>query len=89
MTISATAKTNVIAANGLHATDTGSPEVQIAVLTERITALTEHFKLHKHDHAGRRGLLILVGKRNRLLKYLAESRREDYITLIHKLGLRK
>ncbi len=89
MTISATTKKQVVADNRRHDTDSGSPEVQIAILTERINALTDHFKQHRKDHAGRRGLLLLVGKRNRLLKYLAATRREDYTTLIHKLGLRK
>lgn len=89
MTISATTKKSVIAGNRRHDTDSGSPEVQIAVLTERINALRDHFKTHLKDHAGRRGLLLLVGKRNRLLRYLASTRREDYTNLIHKLGLRK
>lgn len=89
MTISATTKTQVIAGNRRHETDSGSPEVQIAVLTERINALRSHFSTHTKDHAGRRGLLLLVGKRNRLLRYLAATRREDYTNLIHKLGLRK
>ncbi len=69
--------------------DTGSPEVQVAILTERIRDLTEHLRTHKHDFASRRGLLLMVGKRGRLLKYLSNTRREDYQALIKRLGLRK
>ncbi len=69
--------------------DTGSPEVQVAVLTERIRELTEHLRTHKHDYASRRGLLLMVGKRGRLLKYLSATRRDDYQALIKRLGLRK
>lgn len=69
--------------------DSGSPEVQVAVLTERIRDLTEHLRKHKHDYASRRGLLLMVGKRGRLLKYLSATRREDYQALIKRLGLRK
>ncbi len=69
--------------------DSGSPEVQVALLTERIRDLTEHLQTHKHDFASRRGLLLMVGKRNRLLKYLSRTRREDYQALIKRLGLRK
>ena len=69
--------------------DTGSPEVQVAILTERIRELTEHLRTHKHDYASRRGLLLMVGKRGRLLKYLSNTRREDYHALIKRLGLRK
>ncbi len=69
--------------------DTGSPEVQVAILTERIRGLTEHLRTHKHDFASRRGLLLMVGKRGRLLKYLSSTRREDYQALIKRLGLRK
>ncbi|MCH7798990.1 MAG: 30S ribosomal protein S15 [Planctomycetes bacterium] len=69
--------------------DTGSPEVQVAILTERIWGLTEHLRTHKHDFASRRGLLLMVGKRGRLLKYLSNTRREDYQALIKRLGLRK
>lgn len=87
--ISTQAKQTVIAANRAHATDCGSTEVQIAVLTERINSLQGHFKEHKKDHAGRRGLLLMVSKRNRLLRYLADTRRECYAALIKKLGLRK
>ena len=69
--------------------DTGSPEVQVAILTERIRELTEHLRTHKHDYASRRGLLLMVGKRGRLLKYLSATRRDDYQALIKRLGLRK
>ncbi len=69
--------------------DTGSPEIQVAVLTERIRELTEHLRTHKHDYASRRGLLLMVGKRGRLLKYLSATRRDDYQALIKRLGLRK
>ena len=69
--------------------DTGSPEVQVAILTERIRDLTEHLRTHKHDFHSRRGLLLMVGKRGRLLKYLSNTRREDYQALIKRLGLRK
>ncbi|HET7750831.1 MAG TPA: 30S ribosomal protein S15 [Terriglobales bacterium] len=72
-----------------HATDTGSPEVQIALLSERIGQLTEHFKTHKKDHASRRGLLMLVSKRRRLLDYLKKYDSERYQTVIQKLGIRK
>jgi small subunit ribosomal protein S15 len=72
-----------------HATDTGSPEVQIAILSERIGHLTEHFKTHKKDHASRRGLLMLVSKRRRLLDYLKKYDSERYQNVIQKLGIRK
>lgn len=72
-----------------HETDTGSPEVQVALLTERINHLTEHFKVHKHDHHGRRGLLKLVSRRRSLLNYLKRKDLERYRTLIESLGLRK
>ncbi len=74
---------------GTHATDTGSPEVQVALLTERINHLTDHLKSHKKDHHGRRGLLMMVGKRRRLLRYLQEQDVERYRALIAKLGLRR
>lgn len=73
----------------IHEQDTGSPEVQIALLTERITQLTEHLKTHRKDHHSRRGLLKMVGKRNALLKYLAGNDRSRYQTIISSLGLRK
>jgi len=72
-----------------HTADTGSPEVQVALITENISQLTEHLKVHKKDHTSRRGLLMMVGKRARLLKYLQKTDRERYLTLIKKLGIRK
>ena len=82
-------KTAVIEANRTHETDTGSPEVQIAILTKRINDLTEHLKVHKKDHHSRRGLLKMVGKRRNLLNYLKSKDIERYRTLIEKLGIRK
>ena len=72
-----------------HATDTGSPEVQVAILTDRIAHLTEHLKVHKHDHHSRRGLLLLVGRRRRLLQYLSRKDITRYRALIERLGLRR
>lgn len=72
-----------------HEGDTGSPEVQIAVMSRRISDLTEHFKEHKHDHHSRRGLLLIVGKRRRMLKYLQHVDIERYRALIARLGLRR
>jgi small subunit ribosomal protein S15 len=72
-----------------HATDTGSPEVQIALLSERIGQLTEHFKTHKKDHASRRGLLMMVSRRRRLLDYLKKYDTERYKDVIQKVGIRK
>jgi small subunit ribosomal protein S15 len=74
---------------GTSASDTGSPQVQIALLTEQIKDLTEHLKSHANDHHGRRGLLVLVGRRGRLLRFLEKSNRDAYLALIDKLGLRK
>ncbi len=82
-------KTEVLGQHRRHEQDTGSAEVQIALLTTRITQLTEHLKLHKKDHSSRRGLLKMVGKRSSLLKYLARQDRERYLATIGKLGLRK
>ena len=82
-------KKTLIDQYGTHATDTGSPEVQVALLSERIGQLTEHFKTHKKDHASRRGLLMLVSKRRRLLDYLKKYDSERYQTVIQKLGIRK
>ena len=82
-------KTAVIEANRTHENDTGSPEVQVAILTERINVLTEHLKVHKHDNHSRRGLLKMVGKRRKLLDYLAKKDIERYRALIAKLGIRK
>jgi small subunit ribosomal protein S15 len=73
----------------LHETDTGSPEVQVALLTERINHLTDHLKVHSKDHHSRRGLLVLVGRRRRLLDYLRRNDVERYRALIAKLGLRR
>ena len=73
----------------LHETDTGSPEVQIAILSERIVHLTEHLKVHKGDHHTRRGLLLLVGQRRRLLNYLAKTDINRYRSIIERLGLRR
>ena len=73
----------------VHAKDTGSPEVQVALITENINQLTEHLKVHKKDHTSRRGLLMMVGKRARLLKFLQTEDRERYQTLIKRLGIRK
>ena len=82
-------KTATITEHRLHETDTGSPEVQVAILTERINHLTEHLKVHKKDHHSRRGLLMLVGRRRRLLDYLKRNDVERYRALIAKLGLRR
>ena len=82
-------KAAVIEANRMHETDTGSPEVQIAILTERIAQLTEHLKEHKHDNHSRRGLLMMVGKRRSLLDYLAKKDINRYRSIIAKLGIRK
>jgi small subunit ribosomal protein S15 len=82
-------KAATISEHHLHATDTGSPEVQVALLTERINHLTEHLKIHKKDHHSRRGLLMMVGRRRRLLDYLRRNDVERYRALIAKLGLRR
>ena len=82
-------KSAVIEANKTHENDTGSPEVQVAILTARIQQLTEHLKVHKHDNHSRRGLLKMVGKRRKLLDYLAKKDIERYRALIAKLGIRK
>jgi small subunit ribosomal protein S15 len=82
-------KKTVIESNRTHEKDTGSPEVQIAILTERIAELSDHLKNHKKDFSSRRGLLKMVGKRNSLLKYLTHTDRERYQKIINKLGLRK
>jgi small subunit ribosomal protein S15 len=83
------AKEQIIGEYGLHESDTGSPEVQVALLTDRINDLTEHFKIHKLDHHGRRGLLKLVGQRRRLLDYLKARDFDRYKSTIERLGLRK
>jgi len=82
-------KHNLIEKYKLHETDTGSPEVQIGLLTHRISYLTEHFKVHKKDHHSRRGLLILVGRRRRLLNYVKNNDITRYRTIIANLGLRR
>jgi small subunit ribosomal protein S15 len=89
MTITLTRKHEVIEEYKVHDSDTGSPEVQVAVLTERINNLTEHFKTHKKDHHSRRGLLKLVSKRKRLLTYLTNKDVTRYRELIKRLGLRR
>jgi small subunit ribosomal protein S15 len=82
-------KKQILGEYGLHETDTGSPEAQVALLTKRIVDLTEHLKQHKHDHHSRRGLLLLVGRRRRLLKYVEKVDVERYRSLIQRLGLRR
>ena len=82
-------KQSIISDFRINENDTGSPQIQIALLTERINNLTEHLRTHKKDHASRRGLLMMVGRRNALLKYLAKSDRERYANVIGRLGLRK
>ena len=89
MALSTEQKKDILGQYGLHDTDTGSPEAQVALLTKRISDLTEHLKQHKHDHHSRRGLLLLVGRRRRLLKYVAKVDIERYRALIERLGLRK
>jgi len=84
-----TVKAELIDKYKRHDGDTGSPEVQVALLTERINHLTEHFKMHQKDHHSRRGLLKMVGQRRRLLDYLKKKNLEKYRTLIKELGLRK
>jgi small subunit ribosomal protein S15 len=82
-------KSDVIDGNRRHDTDTGSPEVQVALLTNRINHLTEHLKTHQKDHHSRRGLLMMVGRRRRMLDYLKDTDIERYRALIAKLGLRR
>jgi small subunit ribosomal protein S15 len=82
-------KTEIVEAFRTHNTDTGSPEVQIALLSEKIAYLTDHFKVHAKDHHSRRGLLRMVGMRRRLLDYLKETDLDRYKTVIEKLGIRK
>jgi len=88
MALSKDHKTTVIAKHKRQENDTGSPEVQIALLTESINELTEHLKIHKKDHASRRGLLMKVGKRRRLLRYLETTNLERYRAIVDQLGLR-
>jgi len=89
MTLTKEKKTEVIKQYSVHTMDTGSDEVQVAVLTEKINELTEHLKVHKKDFSSRRGLLMMVGKRASLLKHLEKSSKQKYLTLIKKLGIRK
>ena len=89
MSITAEEKTQIVSSYKIHEKDTGSPEIQIALLTKRITELTDHLRTHKKDHSSRRGLLKMVSKRNSLLKYLTREDRTRYQQIIGKLGLRK
>ena len=89
MALAIEAKQQILIGNQLHKTDTGSPEVQIALLSTRITMLTEHFKTHKKDHGSRKGLLTLVAKRRRLLTYLRDTGPERYKAVLLKLGIRR
>ena len=89
MALAIEAKQQILTGNQRHKTDTGSPEVQIALLSSRITLLTEHFKTHKKDHGSRKGLLTLVAKRRRLLTYLRDTAPERYKAVILKLGIRR
>jgi len=88
MALTGDKKTNIISEYRTHELDTGSPEVQIALLTTRINQLSEHLKEHKKDHHSRRGLLIMIGRRNRLLTYLSNKDIERYRALISRLGIR-
>jgi small subunit ribosomal protein S15 len=89
MSITKDRKTDIIGQFRREPTDTGSPEVQIALLTARITELTEHLRTHKKDHASRRGLLMMVSKRSGMLNYLKNTERSRYLAIISRLGLRK
>ncbi len=89
MALTRDSKTSLIEGYRVHASDTGSPEVQVALLTERISYLTEHFRVHRKDHASRRGLLTMVGKRKRLLEYLKRHHADRYKEVIARLGIRK
>jgi small subunit ribosomal protein S15 len=89
VSIDSDTKKKIIAEYGTSEGDTGSPDVQVALLTHRITQLTEHLKQHKHDHHSRRGLLLLVGRRRRLLQYIAKKDINRYRQLIERLGLRR
>ena len=89
MTVTAERKQELVARFGKGEADTGTPEVQIALMTERINDLTEHLRTHRKDHHSRRGLLMLVGKRRRLLRYLERSDVERYRALVAELGLRR
>jgi len=89
MSITKEEKTNIISEFRTHESDTGSPEVQIAILTKRITQLTEHLREHKHDHSSRRGLLKLVGQRRKLLAYLREKNINRYKSVAERLNIRQ
>lgn len=89
MSIDTATKEKIIAEYATQEGDTGSPDVQVALLTHRIVELTEHLKTHKHDHHSRRGLLLMVGRRRRLLKYIQKKDVNRYRTLIQSLGLRR
>lgn len=89
MALSAAKKKEILSEFGLHETDTGSTEAQVALLTERIRQLTEHLREHKHDHHSRRGLMILVGRRRNMLSYLKRVDIERYRALIERLGIRR
>ena len=89
MPLDSAVKKQIIAEYGANETDTGSPEVQVAMLTKRISDLTEHLKVHAHDHHTRRGLLLLVGQRRRMLQYLQRTDIARYRSLIERLGLRR
>ncbi len=89
MALTAEQKKEILAEYGLHESDTGSPEAQVAMLSKRISDLTEHLKQHKHDHHTRRGLMGLVGRRRRLLRYLQQVDINRYRSLIERLGLRR
>lgn len=89
MALLAERKKEIIDTHHLHAKDTGSPEVQVAMLTDRINQLTEHLRVHTKDFHSRRGLLMMVGKRRRLLQYISRESQERYRSLIEKLGLRR
>ncbi|RZS86948.1 SSU ribosomal protein S15P [Motilibacter rhizosphaerae] len=89
MPLDAATKQRIISEYGVTPGDTGSPEAQVALLSQRIRDLTEHLKTHKHDHHSRRGLLLLVGRRRRLLQYLAKTDINRYRSLIERLGLRR
>lgn len=89
MAIAAEKKQELVQEHRRHDGDSGSPEVQIAILTHRIAEITEHLRTHRQDYASRRGLVMMVGRRNRLLRYLARTNRDSYQSLIKRLGLRK
>ena len=89
MSLTKEAKQDIFKKHGRHESDTGSPEAQIALMTERINQLTEHLRTHKKDHSSRRGLLKMVSRRNSLLKYLTQEDRARYQRIISRLGLRK